>query len=65
MPETSFDREAIIVDIARVIWKHEISINDLYEVLGADLDSHRLDAGDVISELSGIMTGWKTKPDED
>lgn len=58
------DRNAVLLAVARLIWKHEISIDDLYSVLGVDLDDHRVDAGDVIAELSGIMTGWKTKPED-
>jgi hypothetical protein len=58
MTKAAYDRNVIVLETARPIKKQEISINDLYEVLGVDLDEHRVDAGDVISELSGIFTGW-------
>lgn len=59
------DRNVIVLAVARLIWKHEISIDDLYNVLGIDLDHDRIDTADVIAELSGIMTGWKTKPEDE
>lgn len=64
MPKAEYDRDAVILEIARLIRRQGISINDLYEVLGVDLDEHRVDAGDVISELSGIFTGWNNPVDE-
>lgn len=51
-----------IVEVARLIAKQGMTIDEFYAALGADLDSHRLDAGDVVAELAGIFKGWENAP---
>ena len=58
------ERDDFILDVARFIWKREITIGEFYEKLGVELDEHRVDAGDVVTEISGIFQGWKTSPDD-
>lgn len=62
----SDDRDQLLIEIARIVWKQGISINDLYVALGIDLDdiSHS-DPGDVIAKLAGIFTGWQNPPPAD
>ena len=60
------DRDEILLEVARLIWRREITIAEFYSVLGVDLDdvSHS-DPGDVVTELAGIFTGWKNPPADD
>ncbi len=55
-------RQEILLDVARLIWKHETTIGEFYKALGANLEDNRLDADNEVSVLSGIMTGWKNNP---
>lgn len=52
----------LLLDVARLIYDSAISIQDFYKILGVDLDEHRVDAGKVIAELSGIFKGWESNP---
>lgn len=57
-------QDDIVMAVAKLLWKYEISINDLYEVLGVDLENYRVDADQTIAELAGILRGWQTAPEE-
>jgi len=58
-----FDREEIIVEVARMMWRKELSIAEFYEALGIDLDNlPDSEPGDVVGMLAGIFTGWKNPP---
>lgn len=57
------DREEIIVEIARMMWRKELSIAEFYAVMGIDLDDlGESDPADVVGMLAGIFTGWKNPP---
>ena len=56
------EQEDFNVEIARLIAKRGMTIDEFYTALGVDLDDHRVDAGDVISELAGIFKGWENAP---
>ncbi|MDU8929324.1 hypothetical protein RXV86_18175 [Alisedimentitalea sp. MJ-SS2] len=58
-------REDILLGVAKLLWKYEISINDLYETLGVDLENYRVDANREIAELAGILRGWQTQPENE
>ena len=59
-----FDREAVLIEIARLMWRNEMSIAELYETLGVDLeDLDKSDPTDVVSLLAGVFTGWKHPPE--
>ena len=53
----------ILLGVAKLLWKYEISIAELYECLGVDLKEYRVDADQQIAELAGILKGWQTGPD--
>ena len=53
----------VIIDTARLIRRHEISIEDFFKCLGVDLNSLRVEDESVISELSGIFSGWENSPE--
>jgi len=57
------ERDDIILAVAKLIETYEISINEFYKFLGADLEDRRVDADQEIAEIAGILTGWKTSPD--
>ncbi len=58
------DRDELVLDVARLIWRKEITIADFYEALGIDLDdvSHSRPE-DTVTELAGIFTGWQNAAD--
>ena len=57
------DREQIIVEVARLMWRHELSIAEFYECMGIDIDDvSKSDPNDVVGMLAGIFTGWKNPP---
>ena len=58
------DTTKLRLELARLIRRQEISIGDLYNALGVDLDSYRVDAGDAIAEIAGILKGWNNPPDQ-
>ncbi len=59
------EREELLLEIARIIWRRGISIGDFYEALGVDLDDlQHSDPNDVVTELSGIFKGWQNPPTE-
>jgi hypothetical protein len=58
------ERSDIILAVAKLLWKYEISIAELYEILGVDLENYRVDADYEIAELAGILKGWQTGPEE-
>lgn len=57
--EPTYDREKILLAVARLIWKEEITVGQFYEAIGVDF-------GDAdpypTSQLSGIFTGWNHGP---
>jgi len=58
-----YDREGMLVEIARLMWRNELSIADFYETLGIDLeDPAKSDPADVVAMFAGIFTGWKNPP---
>ena len=59
------ERDDILMAVAKLVWKYEITIADLYSTLGVDIDNYRVDATQEISELAGILKGWSTNPDTD
>jgi hypothetical protein len=65
MEEMKANREDVLLAVAKLIWKYEITIADLYTTLGVDLDNYRVDASQEVSEISGILKGWSTSPDTD
>jgi hypothetical protein len=65
MEEMKANREDVLLAVAKLIWKHEITIADLYTTLGVDLDNYRVDVNQEVSEISGILKGWSTSPDTD
>lgn len=61
----TIEREEIILEVARMIWRREITIGDFFEALGVDLDDlQHSDPSDVVTELSGIFKGWQNSPTE-
>ncbi len=57
-------RDDVLLGIAKLLWEYEISINELYEYLGVDLENYRVDADQEIAELAGILKGWQTRPEK-
>lgn len=57
-----YDREKILVAVARLIWKEEIKLGQFYEAIGVDFGH-----ADPLatSELSGILTGWNNHPEQE
>ncbi len=54
----------VVVEIARLIWRLEISIDEFYAALGINLDDvNHSDPTDVVTELAGIFTGWNNQPE--
>ncbi len=59
----NFDREEVIVEVARLMWRKEMSIGEFYELIGVDLENiENSDPADVVSLLAGVFTGWKNPP---
>ena len=58
------ERQDVLLAVAKLLWKYEISINEFYECMGVDLEDYRVDADQEIAELAGILRGWQTNPDE-
>jgi len=57
------DRERVIIEIARLMWREELTIAEFYAVLGIDLDDlDQSDPSDVVSLIAGVFTGWKNPP---
>ncbi|CUH76367.1 hypothetical protein TRM7557_00864 [Tritonibacter multivorans] len=56
-------REAVLLDVARLVWKHDITIADFYGMMGADLEEGKLESDQEVSMLAGILTGWKNRPE--
>ncbi|WP_109260132.1 hypothetical protein [Hyphobacterium indicum] len=55
----SENHEEIILEVARLIRKHEISIGEFYTVLGVDIENPTYsDLDNTISQLAGIFAGW-------
>lgn len=63
--EPDYDRDDILLEVARLIWRKGMSISDFYSVLGVDLEAYRCDADHVVDELAGIFKGWTNPPDQD
>ncbi|MEM8822444.1 MAG: hypothetical protein AAGF30_02440 [Pseudomonadota bacterium] len=60
------DRDEVLLDVARLIWKREMSIAEFYSALGIDLDDvAHSDPGDVVNELAGVFKGWQNPPEGD
>lgn len=57
-----FDSDKILLAVARLIWKEEITLGQFYEAVGVDFGYAR---SEVTSELSGILTGWSNPLDPD
>lgn len=62
--EQNVNRDTVLLEVARLIWRQQISINELYEVLGVDLESQRCDTEEVVAQLAGVFTGWTHSPEE-
>ena len=59
------DRDEILLEVARMIWRREITIGDFYEASGVDLDDlQHSNTADVVTELSSIFKGWHNPPTE-
>ncbi|WP_127044927.1 hypothetical protein [Pseudorhodobacter sp. E13] len=59
------DRDDILLEVARMIWRREITIGEFYEALGVDLDDlQRSNTADVVTELSGMFKAWHNPPTE-
>jgi len=58
------EQNDLLLAVAKLIRKYEISIGEFYEHLGVDLESYRAEPGHKISQLAGILTGWDTDPDD-
>ncbi len=58
------DRNDVLLAIAKLIWKYEISNNELYNSLGVDLENYRVDADQEIAEIAGMIRGWETSPEQ-
>ena len=57
------DREEVILEMARLMWRKGLSISEFYEAMGVDLDNiDQSDPTDVVSLLAGVFTGWKNPP---
>lgn len=56
-------REAVLLEVARLVWKQDITIADFYATLGANLEEGKLDCDQEVSMLAGILTGWKNRPE--
>lgn len=57
------DREEIILEIARLMWRRGLSIGEFYECVGIDIENvDKSDPTDVVTLLAGIFTGWKNPP---
>lgn len=59
------EQNDVLLAVAKLVWKYEISINEFYEFLGVNLKDYRVDADHDISTLAGIITGWQTSPGDD
>lgn len=58
-------RDDIILAMAKLIWEKEITIQEFYNAMGIDIDDvGHSDPGMEISEIAGILTGWKNPPPE-
>jgi len=57
------DREEVIIEVARLMWRKELSIAEFYECLGIDIDDlAQSQPNDVVGMFAGIFTGWKNPP---
>jgi hypothetical protein len=57
------DRDEILLEVARLIWRRKITIAEFYEVLGVDLDDvQHSNPSNVVTELAGIFKGWHNPP---
>ena len=57
------DREEIIIEVARLMWRKDLSIAEVYEAMGVDLENlEKSDPSDVVGLLAGVFTGWKNPP---
>ncbi len=63
-------KEEILLEVARLIWRQEITISEFLLALGIDmekLDLHDLgefgDLGRNINTLAGIFKGWENQPE--
>lgn len=57
------DREEIILEMARMMWRKGMSIADFYEAMGINLENlDESDPTDVVSLIAGVFTGWKNPP---
>lgn len=51
--------------VARLIWRSDHTINDLYAALGVDASRYDDDVGEVVSQLAAILTAWQNPPEEE
>lgn len=59
------DREEIIIEMARLMWRKGMSITEFYETMGINLEElEKSDPADVVSLLAGVFTGWKNPPNQ-
>ena len=59
------DRDEILLEVARMIWRRKITIGEFYEALGVDLDDlQHSNTDDVVTELSGMFKAWHNPPTE-
>jgi hypothetical protein len=54
------DNHEFLVDVAKLIARHDMTIAEFYSELGVDLENYRVDAGHEVAKLAGIFTGWQT-----
>lgn len=59
------DHDEVLLEVARLIWRREMTIGEFYEALGVDLDDlQHSNTGDIVTELSGMFKAWKNPPTE-
>ncbi|PHR62555.1 MAG: hypothetical protein COA47_03145 [Robiginitomaculum sp.] len=55
--------DEVLLEVARLIWRQEMTIGEFYKILGIDLDDiGHSDPNDVVTELAGLFKGWNNPP---
>ena len=50
--EKEIDRDALVLDLARMIWESELTIGEYFDTVQLTPDP------DLLTQLSGIFMGW-------
>ena len=57
------DREEIILEMARLMWRKGMSITEFYDTMGINIENlEESDPAGVVSLIAGVFTGWKNPP---